>query len=331
MKAIVYTEYGPPDVLQLKEVKKPTPKEDEVLIKVYATSVTSSDANMRGFVFVPSGFKLITRLYLGLRKPKNPILGNDLAGEIEAVGEDVELFKKGDQVYGIDAIGRGAYAEYKCMPEEMGLTMLPANLTYEEAAAVPNGALTALTFVRDLGKIQSGQELLINGASGMIGTYAVQLAKYYGAEVTGVCSTTNLELVKSLGAEKVIDYTKEDFTKNGKTYDAILDTVGNLTFSRCKSSLNQNGLYLPTPSGMIRMIQMLWTSMIGGKKVLTASGSERKEDLIFLKELIEAGKMKPVIGKRFPLEQMAEAHRYVDSGHKKGNVVITVAHNDKTF
>ena len=188
MKAIVYTEYGPPDVLQLKEVEKPTPKEDEVLIKVYATSVTSSDANMRGFVFVPSGFKLITRLYLGLRKPKNPILGNDLAGEIEAVGKDVELFKKGDQVFGIDAIGRGAYAEYKCMPEEMGLAILPANLTYEEAAAVPNGALTALTFVRDKGNIQSGQELLINGASGMIGTYAVQLAKYYGAEVTGVCS-----------------------------------------------------------------------------------------------------------------------------------------------
>jgi NADPH:quinone reductase-like Zn-dependent oxidoreductase len=331
MKAIVYEKYGPPEVLQLKEVEKPTPREDEVLIKVYATSVTSSDANMRGFVFVPSGFRLLTRLSLGLRNPKKPILGNDLAGEIEAVGKDVKLFRNDDQVFGIDAIGRSAYAEYKCMPEEMGLAIKPANLTYEEAAAVPNGALTALTFLRDKGNIQSGQELLINGASGMIGTYAVQLAKYYGAEVTGVCSTTNLELVRSLGADNVIDYTKEDFTKSGETYDAILDTVGNLTFSRCKSSLKQNGLYLPTPGGVLEIVQMLWTSIIGGKKVLIASGSERKEDLIFLKELVEAGKINPVIDRRFPLEQMAEAHRYVDSGHKKGNVVITVAHNDITL
>jgi len=249
-----------------------------------------------------------------------------MAGEIEAVGKDVKLFRKDDQVFGIDAISRGAYAEYKCMPKEMGLAIKPANLTYEEAAAVPNGALTALTFLRDKGNIQSGQELLINGASGMIGTYAVQLAKHFGAEVTGVCSTTNLELVKSLGADKVIDYTKEDFTKSGETYDAILDTVGNLTFSRCKSSLKQNGLYLPTPGGVLEIVQMLWTSIIGGKKVLIASGSERKEDLIFLKEIIEAGKIKPVIDRRFPLEQMVEAHRYVDKGHKKGNVVITVEH-----
>jgi NADPH:quinone reductase-like Zn-dependent oxidoreductase len=331
MKAIVYTEYGPPEVLRLKEVEKPIPKEDEVLIKVYATAVTTSDANLRGFVFVPPGFRLLTRLSLGLRKPKKTILGTELAGEIEAVGRDVKLFRKDDQVFGIDAINRGAYAEYKCMPEEMGLAIKPANLTYEEAAAVPNGALTALTFLRDKGNIQRGQELLINGASGMIGTYAVQIAKYYGAKVTGVCSTTNLELVRSLGADKVIDYTKEDFTKSGKTYDAILDTVGNLSFSSCRSSLKQNGLYLPTPGGMLEIVQMLWTSIIGGKKVLIASGSERKEDLIFLKELIEAGKIRPVIDRRFPLEQMAEAHRYVDSGHKKGNVVITVAHNDITL
>ncbi len=328
MKAIVYTEYGPPDVLQLKVVEKPTPKEDEALIRVYATAVTTSDANFRGFVFVPPGFRLLTRLYLGFRKPKKAILGTELAGEIEAVGKDVELFSKGDQVFGIDATNFGAYAEFKCMPEDGGLAIKPVNLTYEEAAAVPNGALTALTFVRDRGNIQSGQELLINGASGMIGTYAVQLAKHFGAEVTGVCSATNLALVKSLGADKVIDYTKEDFTKSGETYDVILDTVGNLTFSRCKSSLNQNGLYLPTPGGMLEVAQMLWTSMIGGKKVIIASGSERKEDLIFLKELIEEGKIKPVIDRRFPLEQMAEAHRYVDKGHKKGNVVITVAPYD---
>jgi NADPH:quinone reductase-like Zn-dependent oxidoreductase len=330
MKAIVYTEYGPPDVLQLKEVEKPAPKGDEVLIKVYATSVTSSDANMRGFTFVPPGFTFPTRLSLGFRKPKKPILGNDLAGEIEAVGEDVKLFIKGDQVFGIDAIGRSAYAEYKCMPEAGGLAIKPENLTYEEAAAVPNGALTALTYIRDKGNIQQGQEILINGASGMIGTYSVQLAKYYGAEVTGVCSTTNIALVKSLGADKVIDYTKEDFTQSGETYDAILDAVGNLSFSRCKGSLKQKGLYLPTAPGMLEVAQMGWTSIIGSKKVALASGSERKEDLLFLKELIEAGKLRPVIDRRFPLEQTAEAHRYVDSGRKKGNVVITVAHNDKT-
>ena len=329
MKAIVYTEYGPPDVLQLKEVEIPTPKEDEVLIRVYATAVTTSDANLRGFVFVPPGFRLLTRLYLGLRKPKKTILGTELAGEIEAVGKDVELFGKGDQVFGIAGNSLGAYAEYKCMLEDGGLAIKPVNLTFEESAAVPNGALTALTFVRDLGNIQSGQDILINGASGMIGTYAVQLAKYYGAEVTGICSATNLALVKSLGADKVIDYTKEDFTKNGETYDAILDTVGNLSLSRCKSSLKQNGLYLPTPGGLLEVFQMLWTSMFGGKKVSTASGSERKEDLIFLKELVEAGKIKPVIDRRFPLEQMVEAHKYVDKGHKKGNVVITVTHNNE--
>ncbi|KPK02834.1 MAG: hypothetical protein AMJ56_20495 [Anaerolineae bacterium SG8_19] len=330
MKAIVYEKYGPPDVLQLKEVEKPTPKENEVQIRVFAAGVTTSDVNMRGFVFVPPGFTLPTRLSLGLRKPKKTILGTDMAGEIEAVGKDVTLFKKGDQVFGIDAIGFGAYAEYKCMPESGGMATKPENLTYEEAAAVPNGALTALTYVRDRGNIQSGQELLINGASGMIGTYAVQLAKYFGAEVTGVCSTRNIELVKSLGADKVIDYTKEDFTQSGETYDAILDAVGNLSFSRCKRSLKYHGLYLPTAPGIREVAQMMLTSFVGGKKVSLASGSESKEDLVFIKKLIEAGRVKPVIDKRYPLEQAAEAHRYVDSGRKKGNIIITVAHNGKT-
>ncbi len=330
MKAIVYEKYGPPDVLQLKEVEKPTPKENEVQIRVFAAGVTTSDVNMRGFVFVPPGFTLPTRLSLGLRKPKKTILGTDMAGEIEAVGKDVTLFKKGDQVFGIDAIGFGAYAEYKCMPESGGMATKPENLTYEEAAAVPNGALTALTYVRDRGNIQSGQELLINGASGMIGTYAVQLAKHFGAEVTGVCSTRNIELVKSLGADKVIDYTKEDFTQSGETYDAILDAVGNLSFSRCKRSLKHHGLYLPTAPGIREVAQMMLTSFVGGKKVSLASGSESKEDLVFIKKLIEAGRVKPVIDKRYPLEQAAEAHRYVDSGRKKGNIIITVAHNGKT-
>jgi len=331
VKAIVYTEYGPPDVLQLKEVEKPTPKDDQVLIRVYATTVTTGDCNVRGFVFVPPGFGILARLWHGLRKPKKNILGTELAGEIEAVGKDVTLFKKGDQVFGIGSDSLGAYAEYVCLPEEGALAIKPANMTYEEAATVPFGAGTALFFLRDKGNIQSGQKVLINGASGGVGTYAVQLAKYFGAEVTGVCSTTNLELVKSLGTDKVIDYTKEDFTKNGETYDAIFDTVvGKTSFSGCRNSLEQNGLYLAVAGGLQEVVQMLWTSMIGSKKVLAGPAPERKEDLVFLKELIEAGKIKSVIDRRYPLEQIAEAHRYVDKGHKKGNVVITVEHNDKT-
>jgi NADPH:quinone reductase-like Zn-dependent oxidoreductase len=330
MKAIVYTEYGPPDVLQLKEVAKPTPKEDEVLIRVYASTVTTGDCNARGFVFVSPGLGLLARLMLGLTKPRKTILGTELAGEIEAVGKDVRLFKEGDQVFGIDGNRVGAYAEYKCMPEEGGLAIKPANLTYEEAAAVPNGALTALTFLRDKGNIQSGGKVLINGASGSVGTAAVQLAKYYGAEVTGICSTTNLELVKSLGADKVIDYTKEDFTKSGETYDIIFDTVhGKTSFSGCRNSLKQNGLYLAVAGGLKEMIQMGWTGVVGSKKVIFVPSSEKAEDLISVKELVEAGKIKPVIDRRYPLEQTAEAHRYVDKGHKKGNVVITVEHNNK--
>ena len=265
---------------------------------------------------------------LGIRGPRKKTLGEFLAGEIESVGKDVKLFKEGDQVFGWAGTSLGCYAQYKCLPEDAVLATKPANMSYEEAVVVPNGALTALIFFRDKANIHKGQKVLINGASGAVGTAAVQLAKYYGAEVTGVCSTTNLELVKSLGADKVIDYTSEDSTKSGDTYDIIFDTVRWGAFSDWKSSLEQGGIYLLTNPGLKVFIQVLWTSMIGSKKVkFTASSlSWKVEDLNFIKELCEAGNIKSVIDRRYPLEQMAEAHAYVETGHKKGNIVITVAH-----
>jgi NADPH:quinone reductase-like Zn-dependent oxidoreductase len=327
MKAIVYTQYGSPDVLRLEDVEKPVPKENEVLIRVHAATVTAGDVNARGFTFVPPGFGPVPRLMFGLRRPRKTILGTEVAGEVEAVGKDVTLFKKGDQVFGIASGRLGAYAQYACRPETGALISKPANLTYEEAAALPFGAGTALYFLRDVAKIQRGQKVLVNGASGGVGVYAIQLAKYYGAEVTGVCSTANMELVKSLGAGKVIDYTKQDFTQNGETYDIIVDiVVGRTSFARCKDSLAPKGLYLAVAGGLKEIVQMQWTAITGGKKVLAGIPLERKEELIFIKELVEAGKIKPVIDRCYPLEQTAEAHRYVDRGHKKGNVVITVAH-----
>lgn len=326
MKAIVYTEYGSADVLQLKEVEKPTPKDNEVLIKVHAATVTTGDVNMRGFVFVPPGFGPLPRLMFGLNGPRKTILGTEIAGEIEAVGKAVTQFKPGDQVFGISSSQIGAYAEYACRAEQGALAIKPANMTYEEAAAVPFGAGTALCFLRDKTNIQPGQKILINGASGGVGNYAVQLAKYYGAEVTGVCSTANLELVKSLGADHVIDYTQQDFIQSGQTYDIIFDTVvGKTSFARCKKALKPKGLYMPVAGGPRELLQGFTTSLRGGKKVIASEASERKEALIFLKELIEAGKLKAIIDRCYPLEQTAEAHRYVDTGRKRGNVVISVA------
>jgi len=328
MKAIVCTKYGPPEVLELKEVEKPVPKDNEVRIKICATTVTSGDSRVRSFT-VPLSFWLLARIALGLRKPKKAILGAELAGEIESVGKDVKLFKKGDHVFAYPGHNLGAYAEYICLPEDWAMAIKPANVTYEEAAAIPFGGNTALHFLRK-GNIRSGQKVLIYGASGSVGTFAVQLAKYLGAEVTGVCSTTNLEMVKSLGADMVIDYTKEDFTKNGETYDVIFDTVGKSSFSGCMRSLRKEGIYLQAVAAPALSVRMRWTSMTSSKKLIGGTATPKTENLIYLRELAEAGKIKPVIDRRYPLEQIVEAHRYVDQGHKKGNVVITVEHHNKT-
>lgn len=320
MKAIEWTEFGSPEVLRLTEVKTPTPKDDEVLIRVYATTATTADGMMR------RGESIMGRIILGLRKPrkKYKIPGLELSGVIEEIGKDVKQFRKGDQVYGFTGFEPGAYAEYKCMSEKGSITKKPTNMNYGEAAAVVDGATTALFFLKDKANIQKGEKVLINGASGSIGTFAVQLAKYFGAEVTGVCGTGNLELVKSLGADKVIDYTKEDFTRSGETYDIIFDTVGKSSFSRCNGSLNKNGRYIVTTIGLTSIIQTLFTRFIGSKKVIFGMSIDKKEALTFIKDLIEIEKLKPVIDRCYSLEQISEAHGYVENGHKKGNVIITI-------
>ncbi len=323
MKAIVYDKYGPPEVLQLKEVEKPTPKANEVLIKIYATTVTKYDCWTRSCT-APTGFGLLNRIASGIRKPKKPIIGMELAGEIEEVGKTVKLFKSGDQVFGFSIVNMGTYAEYICLPEDGVVAIKPTNMTYDEATAIPYGALTALHFIRKI-NIQSGQKILVFGASGGIGLYVVQLAKHLGADVTGVCSTTKLELVKSLGADRVIDYTKEDFTKRDDTYDIIFDTIGKSPFSGSKKSLKNKGIYLFTTFGLPRLLRLMWLKLTSNKKVIFGLVDPKNEDLIYLKELIEAGKLKSVIDKRYPLEQTAEAHSYVETGQKKGQVVITIA------
>ena len=315
MKAIVYTKFGPPEVLHLQEVEKPAPKPNEVLVKIHATTVVKEDPDMRAAPGIN-----------GLLKPRHPILGQELAGEVEAVGKSVTRFQPGDQVYGFSMYG--AYAEYLCMPEDGALALKPVNMSYAEAASLPNGALTALPFLRDLGQVRSGQSVLIYGASGSVGSAAVQLAHYYGAQVTAVCSTGNLEWVKALGAGQVIDYTCQDFTQNGQRYDIIFDTVGKRSFAECKGSLSEDGIFLttvPTPGVLLPALR----PGKGGKRArfmaagLRAADKKRK-DLVFLKGLVEAGQFKAVIDRTYPLEQIVEAHRYVAQKHKKGNVVITV-------
>ena len=326
MRAIVYERYGSPDVLQLKDVEKPIPKDNEVLIRVHATTVTSGDHRVRS-LDIPVGFGIMSRLVFGVLKPRQPILGTELAGIVESVGNAVSKFKIDDQVFAFDGASMGCHAEYKCMPEDGAVVLKPANLTYEEAAAISFGGTTALDFFRR-GKIQRGERVLVNGASGAVGTAAVQLAKHFGADVTGVCSATNVELVRSLGATRVIDYTKVDFTQNGETYDVIVDTVGTAPFSRSKDSLTERGRLLLVLGGLPGMLQIPWVSMTSSKKVIAGPAAERVEDLRFLAKLAEAGEFKPVIDRRYPFEQIAEAHRYVDTGRKRGNVIITLEHDD---
>jgi NADPH:quinone reductase-like Zn-dependent oxidoreductase len=317
-------------VLHLKEVAMPAPKDNEIRIRVRATSITVGDLWARNFKAIsprefsmPLPLWIPSRMFFGITKPRINILGSEFAGEVESVGRDVKRFKKGDAVFGYRGQNMGANAEYLCMPEDGMVTLKPVNMTYEEVATVPYGALTALSLLRKV-NVQAGQKVLVIGASGKIGSAAVQLAKYFGADVTGVCSTAGMDFVKSLGADKVIDYTKEDFTQNGETYDLIFDVTRKSSFSKCRNSLKPNGIYLLASFKMKQLFEMLWTSMSGGRKVVCALSSEKTEDLVFIKELIETGKFKSVIDKRYPLERTAEAHRYAEMGGKRGNVVITM-------
>ncbi len=323
MKAVVCTGYGPPDVLQIMRVKKPVPKDNEVLIRVCATTVSAADQRVRSFA-VPTSFWLPARIMIGFRKPRKSILGMELAGKIEAVGKEVSKFQRGDHVFAASLQTFGAYAEYICLPEEGPITHMPANATFEAAAAIPIGARTAWHYLKSLANVKSGQKVLVYGASGSVGTYAVQLAKYFGAQVTGVCSNANLALVASLGADQIIDYTKPDFTTHFKTYDVIFITVDKCPFDVCVRSLHKNGYYLNVGRPMASP-KMIWTSLTNSFNIAVGKNApETEEALLELKKIIEKGEIKPVIDRNYTLDQIVEAHRYVDQGHKKGNVVITV-------
>jgi NADPH:quinone reductase-like Zn-dependent oxidoreductase len=317
MKAAVYTHYGSPEVLQLKEVAKPIPKDNEILLRIKATAVNSGDVRLR------KADPFAVRLIFGIRKPKINILGSVFSGEVESVGSSVRFFKAGDQVFGHTNMSFGAYAEYICIPEDGSLALKPAGITHNEAAVIPFGGVTALHFINKA-TIKPGQKVLVVGASGAVGSAAVQLAKSLGAYVTGVCSTANIAIVKSIGADKVIDYTKEDFTRNGETYDVIFDAVKSISVSRSIKSLNKNGIMILSAAGMSEMLQGIWISRISNKKVLTGVISHKAADIVYIKELIEADKFKSVIDRTYSLEQIAEAHAYVEKGHKIGNVAIEV-------
>lgn len=325
MKAIVFERYGPPEVLQVRDVDTPTPRDNEVRIAVHATTVTAAEGMMR------RGDTFMSRVVLGFRRPRRKyrILGIELAGEVESTGRNVKRFRKGDQVFGFTGFKLGGYAEFACLPESGSLALKPANLSYEEAASVVDGATTAYFFLKQLGDIRKGHRVLVIGASGSIGAYAVQLARHFEADVTGVCSAANADMVMSLGAGTIIDYTTEDFTKNGKTYDIIFDTVGKASFTRCKGSLATRGLHMAATGNMItNYLLTLWTSMVGRKRFIFKMSVEKSAALCFLKELIEAGQLKPIIDRRYRMDEIVEAHRYVETGHKKGNVVITMGRGD---
>lgn len=329
MQAMVYTKYGPPDVLQLKEVEKPSPRDNEILVKIKATTVTAGDIRARSFT-VPRSVWLPARLTLGFRQPKLAILGMELAGEVESVGKNVTRFKEGDPVFAATQSGFGAYAEYKCLPEDGPVSSKPDHLSFEEAAAIPIGARTALFFLRKA-NIQNGQKVLVYGASGSVGSYAVQIARFFGANVTAICSSANTEWVKSLGAERVIDYTADDFLRTGETYDVIFEAVNKSLFSDCMKLLKKGGTYInvvePLPS--VQMLRAQWTG--GWKLLLSRNSPETPEALHFLKELVEAGKLKVVIDRCYAFEDIVEAHKYVEKGHKKGNVVITLDHHNHSI
>lgn len=321
MKAIVCTKYGPPEVLQLKEVEKPVPKENEILIKMHASTVTAGDVRVRRFD-VPVLFWLPIRLALGLMRPKQPVLGVEYAGEVEAIGTKITKFKKGDRIFGSTPWMKfGCYAEYIVQPEDGIISKIPEKLHFEEVAPMPFMGIGALYFIRKA-NLQKGQKILIYGASGAVGTYAVQLAKYFGAKVTGVCSTTNMELIKSLGADKVIDYTREDFSESGEQFDVFFDAVGKCPFSKAIKSVKKDGKYITAERGLSETIQGIFANKFTNKRVIAGTANAKIEDLIFLKELLISGKLKTVIDKTYPVEDIIKAHRYVDKGHKKGNVVL---------
>jgi NADPH:quinone reductase-like Zn-dependent oxidoreductase len=322
MKAVVYRKYGSPDVLRIEEMAKPKPGDHEMLIKILAATVTAGDWRVRS-LSMPTGFGLIARLILGVLGPRQPILGSELAGQVESIGKNVTQFKVGDAVFAFTGARLGCHVEYKCMPESGTVALKPANLSFDVAAALSSGGTTALSFFRR-GKLRSGEEVLINGASGGVGTAAVQLAKHFGAKVTGVCSTANVGLVKSLGADHVIDYTQADFTRNGHRYDIIMDTAGTVPFSRSKGSLKEGGRLLRVLAGLPDMLRTPWVRLTGSKRLIAGPAAYGTEDLRFLAGLAQAGEFKPVVDRTFPLEQIVDAHRYVDTGRKKGNVIITM-------
>jgi NADPH:quinone reductase-like Zn-dependent oxidoreductase len=327
MKAVLHTRYGPPDLLELREVATPAPGDHEILIRIHATSVSTGDCNVRNFTFVTKSFIPLARLMFGIRKPwRERVLGTELAGEVERVGKRVTRFKTGDRVVGSTGMAGGGHAQYACLPETAALAIKPDSLSWQEAVALPFGGNTALYYLRELGKIGAGQHVLIVGASGSVGSAGVQLAKHFGATVTGVCSGANVDLVRALGADKVIDYTKEDFTTNGETYDRIFDVVGATGFDRCRKSLKPTGIFLPCIMVWTDVVRILWTSLTGGKAVKGGVALESAERLKFIVELAAAGTLRPVIDRSYPLERIADAFTYVEQGHKKGNVVITVKH-----